>query len=143
VSGWEELQRERSCSFLVLRATAEVVGSLPYRWFNELEWDIAASKDGFECAARSAVFESARRTLSGHRLRTLNSSAIGTVHLNPSLQREHVDTLLGATTDNRNVDGIDVPRRGAIAELDDGETTTNARIATKDLHLTPPSSRSF
>jgi hypothetical protein len=133
VRGREDLQRELAGALLI--AAAEVAGPLPYRGLDELERDFTASENGLERTTCPAVFETARGALSGHRLTALDSGAIGVVCLNPSAQREHVHALLRTGSDGWNIDRVDDLWRGAIVELDDGETAMNTGIDTEESHV--------
>jgi hypothetical protein len=132
VSTGKELQRESSRGFLILRATAETMSSLPYGRFDDFERDFTAGENSLERTTCPAVFEATRRTLSGHRLRALNPRTIWAMRPNPSSQREDVNAFLGAAANGRNIDRVDEPRHCAVFELDHSETAVNTRVDTQN-----------
>jgi hypothetical protein len=122
----EHLQRKLPCALLV--AATEMASPLPDRRLDEFERDLAAGENRLERTGGAAIFETARGALLRHRLGALDPGAIGVVRLNPSAQRKHVDALLRAGTDGRDIDRVDELRRGAVVELDDGKTAMNTRV---------------
>jgi hypothetical protein len=141
VSGGEELQRELPCTLLI--ASTKVMGPLPHRRLDKLERDFAAGKDGLERARSPTVLEATARALLGHGLRSLDPSTVRVVRLNPSAQREHVDTLFRTGANGRNIDRIDEPGCCTVLELDNGESTVDTGINAEDPHDAPPNKLSW
>src|SRR5258708_39841172 len=65
------------------------------------------------------------------------------MRLDPGADSQPIDALFRADTGDRDVDNVDDLRRHVVNDVDEGETTVNARTASKDLHGRSDETRSM